>query len=323
MMTGRANVGRQGANYRSAFAALAILAAALGSASAFAQAPAADSPAGGADPAAPTIALPPPARGVDVEEHIGQQIPLDTAFTDAEGKIVHLADYFKDGKPAIIAMVYYHCPIVCDVVMKRLAETIGQLDYTVGTDYRALLFSVDPTETVRDAAAAKMAFISGYNREATPEVQAGWQFHVTDESAARRLSEALGFKFRKIKEGTYSHPVALFILTPDGRISRYLYGFTYPVRDMKLALMEASQGKLVKTIGDRVLQRCYAWDPNSASYTLAATRVMQAGGLVTIGGLGLLIGGLFVGERLRRRRVGLTAAKPPIAKTIVMGGAVP
>jgi protein SCO1/2 len=224
------------------------------------------------------------------------------AFTNSEGKVVHIGDYFKGDKPAIIAMVYYKCPIVCTVVMNRLSETMNDLDYTVGKEYRTLIFSVDPTEDAKLAASTKLSYISGYNRDVTPEVQDGWQFHVTDDSAARRLSDALGFKFRRLDTGAYSHPVALFIVTPDGKISRYLYGFSYPARDVKLALLEASEGKLVKTIGERLLNFCYMFDPKAGSYTLQAYRVMQIAGVITVTALGTLIGGLFIGERLRRSR---------------------
>jgi protein SCO1/2 len=247
-------------------------------------------------------ALPPQAQGVDVEEQIGNTLPPDIGFTNSAGKIVHLGEYFSDGKPAIVALVYYKCPIVCTVVMSRLAETINDLDFTVGKDYRALVFSVDPTEDTALARQTKLSYISSYNREVTPEVDAGWEFHCTDDEAARRLGDALGFKFRKLDTGAYTHPIALAVITPDGKVSRYLYGFVYPARDVKLALMEASEGKLVKTIGDRLLLRCYMYDPKAGSYTLQATRVMQIAGVVTVAALGTLIGGLFIGERLRRNR---------------------
>jgi protein SCO1/2 len=250
-------------------------------------------------------------QGLDVDEQVGNLLPMDVAFTNAQGKVVRLGEYFNDGKPAIIAMVYYKCPIVCTVVMNRLAETINELDYTVGTDYRALIFSVDPGEDTKLAASTKLSYLSGYNREVDEKVQAGWEFHTTDESASRRLGEALGFKYRRLDTGAYSHPVALMIITPDGRVSRYLYGFSYPARDVKLALLEASQGKLVKSIGDRMLNFCYMYDPNAGSYTLQAYRVMQVAGVITLVGLTTLIGGLFIGERLRRNRAARLAAPTP------------
>jgi protein SCO1/2 len=246
--------------------------------------------------------LPVQARGVDVEEHVGQTLPLELTFTNSAGKAVRLGDYFKNGKPTIMALVYYKCPVACQVVMQRMAETINQLDYTVGKDYNALIFSFDPTETSRDARQAKIGFVSGYSKEVTPEVEAGWEFHTCTEESARALGENLGFKFRKLDTGVYSHPVALFIITPDGRISRYLYGFAYPARDVKLALMEASEGKLVRSIGERLTFYCFLYDKDAGKYTLQIHRVMQIAGVATAAGLGMLIGGFVIGERIRRRR---------------------
>jgi protein SCO1/2 len=261
--------------------------------------------------------LPIQARGVDVEEHVGQTLPLELTFTNSAGKTVRLGDYFKSGKPAIIALVYYKCPVACQVVMQRMAETINELDYTVGTDYNSLVFSFDPTETSRDARQAKIGFVSGYSREVTPEIEAGWEFHTCTEDSARDLGENLGFKFRKLDTGQYSHPVALFIITPDGRISRYLYGFSYPARDVKLALMEASEGKLVRTIGERLTFYCFMYDSDAGKYTLQIHRVMQIAGVATAAGLGTLITVLSVRERVRRNRA-VKSAAPGAAPEITL-----
>jgi protein SCO1/2 len=271
--------------------------------------------------------LPLQARGVDVEEHVGQSLPPDLLFTDAEGRTVRLGDYFKggaSGKPAIMAMVYYKCPVVCTVVMQRMAETINQLDLTVGKDYNALIFSFDPTEKTRDAAQTKLGFISGYPKDVTPEVEAGWEFHTsTSDEAPRKLADALGFRYQKINTG-YSHPVALFIITPDGKISRYLYGFEYPARDVKLALLEASQGKLVKTIGDRLMNYCFLYDAAAGKYTIAVHRVMQVAGAVTAAALGTFIAGLVVREKVKKARevrAALASAKdhaPPSIVTVAL-----
>lgn len=305
MTTARPIPATSPAHRRGLLAALAGLTLSLAATLSPAQAPPAVTP-----PAAGGSAeqLPVQAQGVDVEEKVGNILPPDIGFTNSRGEVVRLGQYFQGDKPAIVAMVYYNCPIVCTVVMNRLQETMNDLDFTVGKDYRTLIFSMDPSEGVKNAQQAKLGYISGYNRDVTPEVDKGWEFHVTDDDAARRLGEALGFKFRKLDTGAYSHPVALAIITPDGKVSRYLYGFSYPARDVKLALMEASEGKLVKTIGDRLLLRCYMYDPKAGSYTLQATRVMQLGGIITVVAIGTLIGGLFISERLRRTRAHRVAA---------------
>lgn len=292
--------------FRRAFHLLACLALLAGSpALAQEQAPAEPSPGQDQSPSVPDQYV--QARGVDVEEHVGQSLPMELLFTNAEGRSVRLGDYFKSGgggKPAIMAMVYYKCPVICTVVMQRLAETINQLDLTVGKDYNALIFSFDPTETAKDARQQKIGFISGYSKEVTKEVEAGWQFHVSsDESASRQLADALGFKYRKLGEGNYSHPVALFVITPDGRVSRYLYGFDYPARDVKLALLEASQGKLVKTIGDRLMNYCFLYDTKAGRYTLALHRVMQIAGVATAAAIGTLVAAMLINEKIKKARV--------------------
>jgi protein SCO1 len=300
--------------FRRAFQLLAALALLAGS-PALAQAPGAPSPAEEQGPSVPEQYI--QARGVDVEEHVGQSLPMELVFTNAEGRQVRLGDYFKGagGKPAIVAMVYYKCPVICTVVMSRLAETINQLDLTVGRDYNALIFSFDPTETTKDARQQKIGFISGYPKEVTKEVEAGWQFHTTtDEAPAHQLAEALGFKYRKLGNG-YSHPTALFVITPDGRISRYLYGFDYPARDVKLALLEATQGKLVKTVGERLMFYCFLYDAKAGRYTLAIHRVMQLAGVVTAAALGTLIAALVINEKIKKARVARAARAPKTTDT--------
>jgi protein SCO1/2 len=257
----------------------------------------------------PTIPLPQAVMGLDVDEHVGLPLPMELQFTTSEGKLVQIGDYFKSNKPAVIAMVYYKCPVVCDVVMQKMTESFNGLDFTVGKDFQALLFSFDSTETPADAASAKNGHLSAYKRERTPEVDAGWQFHTADTESARQLADALGFKYRRLANGQFGHPAAIYIITPEGRISRYFYGFDYPSRDMKLALIDATNGKLVKTIGDRIMSFCYMFDPNTGKYTLMAMRVMQISGVISVTCVAALVGALFVGERVRRK-LGLRRNEP-------------
>lgn len=243
-------------------------------------------------------------RGVDIEEHIGRTLPLDLELTTSEGKKVRLGDYFAAGnsKPVILGLVYYRCPMVCDVFMAKTAMMMHDMDYTPGEQYRTLYVSFDPRETAAVAAEAKERYYKEYAREVTPGVREGWQYHVTDAAGAKTLADALGFRYRQMPDGNFSHPVAKYIITPDGKVSRYLYGYSQDPRDLKLALIEATQGKLVATVGERVMAFCYVFDPTLGKYTLRAVRVMQVGGLLTLTGLAVLIGLLFAGERARRRQ---------------------
>lgn len=244
-------------------------------------------------------------EGIDIEEKIGNTLPLNLTFTNADGKEVELGHYFNnnDKRPVLLLMVYFECPVVCDVLMQRLSETINELDLDLGKDYEAVIFSFDPSETVDQAKTLRESFLAGYNREVTQEVRDAWQFHVSEGGASAELANSIGFKYKKLANGHYSHPVCLFVLTPEGKISRYVYGFTYPPRDVKLALIEASQGRLAKSLGDRVMAFCYMYDPQKGTYSVVAYRVMQLGGAITFVLLTGLIATLVIAESIRRKRI--------------------
>lgn len=253
-------------------------------------------------------------RGLDVVENIGRTLPLDMTFTDHEGKVVRLGDYFKnDGRPVVITLVYYNCPIVCDVMLVKQTEVFDKLDYTVGKEFLALAFSFDPREDAARARTARDVYTAPYRRLNEPGVDAGWRFHVGEESNTRLLADALGFQYRRLGDGNFSHPVCQFVITPDGRVSRYLYGYPSDPRDLKLALMDASEGKLVRTIGERFLSFCYTFDASAGKYSLQVYRVLQIGAGVTLVTLGGVIGAFMIGERLRRRRAARGPAATPHA----------
>jgi protein SCO1 len=248
-----------------------------------------------------TIPLPGAVMGLNIEERVGRVLPLELQFTTSDGRTVMLGDYFKSNKPAVIAMVYYKCPVVCDVVMQNLTKSFNGLDLTIGKDFNVLYFSFDPAETAEDAAASKRGHLSNFTHEVTPEVEKGWQFHVTDATTARGLADAIGFKYRRLANGQFSHPAAIYLVTPEGKLSRYFYGFDYPSRDIKLGLIDATNGKLVRSLGEMIMSFCYMFDPDSGRYSLAAMRVMQVSGVISLLAVVSLVGALFVGERVRRR----------------------
>jgi protein SCO1/2 len=258
--------------------------------------------------------VPAPARGLEVVEHLGETLPLDLEFINSDGRTVRLGDYFAgsrpgfSGKPAIVAMVYFRCPIACSTVMSKLTESLNQLDFTVGKDFNTLVFDFKEEETTIEAAAAKVRYTSGYPRARDPETVAGWQFHTGTPEATQKLADAIGFPYRRMDDGEYSHPICIFVVSPKGTISRYVYGYNYEPTMVKMALLEASEGKIARTIGDRFVHLCYRYDPKAGTYTLRAFRLMQLGGIVTVLAVGSLIVGLRVNEALRRRRSG--AARP-------------
>ncbi len=262
----------------------------------------------------------PPAeiRDLEVTERLGERVPLDTVFTDSEGRKVRLGEYFNQGKPVILVLGYYDCPLVCPLILERLQQALNKLDYTVGEDFNVVVISFDPRNTTEMAANNRMAYLSGYNRSASAEVRAGWTFHTSDPMQMRPLADAIGFEYRYIDEsGEYSHPVALTFLTPTGEVSRYIYGFDYVERDMKLSLLGASNGAIAQSIGDRLLWFCYHYDPKTGRHTLAAFRVMQAGALITLFSLGTLIAVLRYRERRAQRKAqGIERGNPVASRPV-------
>ncbi len=239
--------------------------------------------------------------GVELEERIGDQVPLNIQLTDSNGQPVTLGDQLGR-RPTVLALVYYDCPVVCSVVMDRLAESMNGLDYAVGEDYSAVVVSFDPTETTEQAFARKQVYLSGYTQTVTPATQSGWTFHTADAIEIAKLTNAVGFNIQKLDNGEYSHPVGLCVLSPEGTISRYMYGFEYPPKQMKLALLDASEGKVARSLGDRLMMFCYTYDPTAGAYTMEAMTVMRIGAGLTVIALMVLIAGLLVAERARRRR---------------------
>lgn len=247
--------------------------------------------------------LPEQVRGLEVADRRGQPTPPDAVIVNHDGRAVPFGSYFNtDGRPIVLVLQYYRCPIVCPVVQQKLVECLNQLDYTVGKDFQVVVVSFDPGERTPVAASARQHTLESYDREKTPEVRAGWSFHTGEERHVRRLAEAVGYDYRALPNGEYSHPVAFFVLTPDGRVSSAVYGFEYPPREVRLALLDASGGKIARSIGDYFLHYCYRYDPTAGAYTLAAFRVMQLGGVLAMIGVFGLIAALIVRERIVRRR---------------------
>ena len=249
--------------------------------------------------------LPRQAKGLAVNERLGEQLPLEAQFTNDAAKPVSLANYFEPGntRPAIVALVYYRCPVVCTVVMAKLVECLNQVDYTAGKDYRVLLFSIKDEETAIDAAGAKARYLALYTRaEKDPAAKDGWQFHAGTPENTKKFADALGFTYRRETNGEYAHPVAIFIATPQGKISRYLYGLEYKPETVKMALLEASSGTIAKTLGEKFMPFCYRYDPAAGTYTLQAFRLMKIGGVITMVLVFGLVAALRISESVRRRR---------------------
>ena len=237
---------------------------------------------GGYEPAAPTADADPALEGVTIIDKLDSQVPLDATFRDERGRTVSFRDVLPKDRPAILQIGYLRCPMLCSLVMNALVRGIQGVDWTVGGQYDVISLSVNPSEGPELADAKKAGYVAEYGR---PQSAPGWHFLTGDEAQIRRVTEAVGFEYRLQENGEYSHAAAVFVLTPDGRLSRVLYGVKYQPADVRMALLEASQGKIGTTL-DRIILWCHVYDASAGGYVLLAMRVMQLGGALTLAVLG-------------------------------------
>lgn len=267
------------------FSRLPLLAAALSlvlAGDAQAQRPASGLP----ELSAPSNVLPKNLEKVDVEEHLGEIVPLDIRLKDHNGKDVLLGDYFNRDKPVVLNLVYYGCPMLCGLVLNGLAKGVGNLQYLPGKEFEVVTISIDPEETTELAAEKRQSILELAGREDSGE---GWAFHTAEESEVRRLADAIGFQYHWVeKEEQWAHPAVIFVTSPEGKLTRYLYGIEFPPNNLRLALLDASEGKVGSTI-DRILLFCYHFDDDSGEYVLFAQNVMTLGGAVTLAILGTFL----------------------------------
>ncbi len=245
--------------------------------------------------------LPPPSeKDVDIVERLNEPVPRGLSFVDSSGAKVKLGDYFHSGRPVVLAMVYYRCPVLCGLLLGGLARSLGALDsngWQVGRELDVVTVSLDPSETPALAAEKRAGYLQTLGRKD------GWAFltgHVDDIDT---LSDAVGFKYQYVaNQRQFAHVAALFVLTPDGRVSRYLYGTEFPDKQLKLALFEAAGGR-IGTSFERIILRCYKYDPATKRYALFITRYFRIGGAIILLAVGGLLGGLWRRDLRRMRRM--------------------
>jgi protein SCO1/2 len=224
-------------------------------------------------------------KEVGVDQKLNDEIPLNLAFRDEHGRPVELAQFFG-GKPVILTLVYYNCPMLCTQVLNGLDRSLEVLPLEIGKDFNVVTVSIDPTDRPV-VAEAKQAMYAGMYRR--PGAQYGWHFLTGDEPQIKQLADSVGFRYAYDPDSKqYAHASAIMLLTPAGKISRYFYGVSYPQRDLRLGLVEASQGKIGSPV-DAVLLFCYHYDPHTGKYGLLISRVLQLGGILTV-----LVGGIFL-----------------------------
>jgi protein SCO1 len=224
-------------------------------------------------------------KEVGIDQKLNQSIPLNLEFRDEHGKPVQLGEYFGQ-KPVILSMVYYNCPMLCTQVLNGLESSLKLIPMDIGKQFNVVTVSIDPTERPVLAEAKQALYTGLYGR---PGVANGWHFLTGDEQQIRQLANALGFRYAYDPDSKqFAHASAIMLLTPQGKISRYFYGIQYPSRDMRLGLVEASEGKIGTPV-DQVLLFCYHYDPSTGKYGLLISRLIQLAGAVIVLAIASLI----------------------------------
>lgn len=238
-------------------------------------------------------------KDVRVVEHLGETIPLDLKFRDDRGAEVSLRQYFDGQRPVLLSLVYYNCPMLCNLVLNGAIEGLQGVEFTPGDEFEIVTVSIDHREGPELAAAKKKTYLEQYGRQ---DAAKGWHFLTGDRDSIQALADAVGFGFQYDPDRMeYAHGAAIFFVSPKGVLTRYLYGIQYEPKQLRLALVEAGEGTIGSTI-DQLLLRCYMYNPDSREYAFYIWGAMRLGGLLTI----VLIAGmlLILWRRERRQNYG-------------------
>ncbi len=228
---------------------------------------------------------------IDWDLRLGESVPLDARFVDSNGAEIALGEAIGE-RATILVMLYYECPMLCDLVLDGLVRNLRAVDFSAGADFNLIALTIDPSETTEVASRKRAGYLGRYGRDVGPD---GWRFLVGDETEIRRVAEAVGFEYEYVPAtGEYAHAAGVTLLTSDGSVSRYLFGIEFPPRDLRFALMEASQGRIGSFV-DKFILRCFHYDPANGRYGFAVMNSLRVGGGATV-----LFLAFFVWRSLRR-----------------------
>jgi protein SCO1/2 len=235
--------------------------------------------------------IPPTLREVGIEERVGESVAKGVSFLTHDGQPFEFDSLFDGQRAVILNLAYYSCPMLCHLVSGGMAEGMKGLGFDVGSRYKTVTLSIDPDDTTETASAFRKRYLEELDQDAANE---HWHFIYGDKPSIRKITDSVGFNYRfDVKSNEFAHSAGIIILTPEGKVSRYLYGIQFRPFDLKMALLEAIDKKYISTV-DRVLLFCYNYDPQSRKYVLFAQNLMRVGGLATIGII------LFLFYRLRK-----------------------
>ena len=228
---------------------------------------------------------------VGVTEHLNEKVDLNLTFIAEDGYPHALKEYFHSGRPVMLNLVYYTCKMLCNVVLNAQVQSLRKLDWTPGEQYEIVTISIDPAENFQLAREKKAAYLESFGRPAP-----GWHFLTDNSDNARKLAAQVGFGYKFDQQsGQFAHPAVVFILSPEGRVCRYLYGVQFKPLDIRLGLTEAAQERAGVT--DRILLFCYHYDPAAKGYVPFAENLMRAGGVLTVLIIGIVLFSLWRRER--------------------------
>jgi protein SCO1/2 len=249
------------------------------------------------------------AQQVGLDQHLGELVPLDLVFRDEQGRQVQLGEYFRD-KPVVLNLVYFQCPMLCTQVLNGLLKSSQALPLQMHQDYEVISVSIDPAETPEMAAAKKERYAGSYRR---PGAREGWHFLTGEQAQIERLAAAVGYRYHYDERSQqYAHPSGIIVLTPEGRISRYFYGIDYHPTDLRLGLVESSQGR-IGTLADQVLLLCFHYDPATGKYGFVIAGALRIAGLATVAILGGFLVVMFRREMRRSKEARAAASSVSLA----------
>jgi len=236
---------------------------------------------------------------INVTEKLGDYLPLDVELTDQNGQRIQLNMIINNTNPVIFSFAYYDCPMLCTQVLNSVSQSINKLDWKSHDKFSVVTVSIDPNDSAEDARLKKERYVAGLDDES---LMYNWNFYTADQSTIDLLTNTFGFEYFYDEErDEYAHPAVVFVLSPDGKISRYLYGLNFEPKDLKLSLLEATEGNIGNTL-EKLLLYCYHYDSTSNTYTLFAGNVMRLGGVLTLIFLSLFLGMYWLSENKNRVR---------------------
>lgn len=239
------------------------------------------------DPSADTsVGLPEALKKIGIEQKLGETLPSDAVLRDENGKDVQLGSFFGK-RPVIIAFVYYECPMLCNQVLNGLTGSLKGISLDAGKDFDVVAISFDAREHAKSDLAKnkKTGYMERYGR---PGTENGWHFLTGTQEELDKVTNAAGFSYKwDEKSEQFAHAGGIMITTPEGKLSRYLFGIDYSPKDVKFGVMESSNNK-VGSAAEQLLLYCYHYDPSTGKYGLAVLRIMRIGGIATLAAMGLM-----------------------------------